>query len=118
MEPVSMIVAIAIAVGGLLSGTRIERRRSRRLIAEAQAQAQAQAAKAMCACDHAFGVHVDGECQGKIRQETGRVWDRNALEWNISYKWVQCPCRTYSGPPPLTIDIWAPRPILPVLEDL
>lgn len=50
----------------------------------------------VCACKHAFGLHVDGRCTGKTREPT--VWDGlgNEINWHL----VSCTCRCYAGDVP------------------
>lgn len=64
----------------------------------------------ICACEHPYGAHVNGECQEDVERPF-----YNTLGTRNGYEYVPCPCRRYTGPEPLSSDIWVP-PMLPTTE--
>lgn len=49
-----------------------------------------------CACTHAFGLHFNGQCTGKVREPIS--W--HSAGYEINWQLVPCRCRCYAGDVP------------------
>jgi hypothetical protein len=85
MDPVGMVVGVAILVGGWLAG-RLSRR-----------QKVGREPTLLCSCGYGYGAHENqGKCQAQIERPHYR-----ASGHRVGYEWVWCPCLAYDGPEPL-----------------
>lgn len=64
----------------------------------------------ICACEHPVGAHAEGGCEAEVERP---FYAENGA-WG-GHEYVACACRRYTGPEPLSSDIWVP-PMLPTTE--
>lgn len=57
-------------------------------------------ARAVCACEHAYGKHLEGQqCLEEVKRESDWLADGTPFKW----EYVQCKCQRYVGPEPVEI---------------
>ena len=96
MDPVSLLLGGAIALGGFIAG-----RASRRPKALSRPP---ELSKPICSCKHGLGAHDDGgRCVSQTKRE--RCWD--VYGHPIAWENATCPCLSYDGPEPLPRS-WVP----------
>jgi hypothetical protein len=103
----SMLVGAGLAVGpalvafvlGRASGRVAERRRL------------GEPVKPICSCEHGYGAHEDGRsCRQQVKRASKWGGDGDVKR----YEWVECACRGYDGPEPLSsIAGWRPPELMP-----
>ena len=105
MDPVSMAVGAGLVSLGMFIGWVIGAR------SRVDGGVGGNRVLPICACEHPYGAHLDGgECQEDVeRPHYNEYGSRNGFEY------VDCVCAKYTGPEPLSSDIWVP-PMLPTTE--
>ena len=102
-----MLVGAGLAVGPALVAFALGRASGR----GAERRRLGEPLKPICSCEHGYGAHEDG---GRCRQQVQRPskWDGDGDVKR--YEWVDCACRHYDGPEPLSsIGTWKPPELMP-----
>lgn len=58
----------------------------------------------VCACGHAVSAHAEKKgCRAEVRRE-----HYYSNGFRNGWEWVSCACLKYTGPEPISSDIWVP----------
>lgn len=97
VSAITLVVGAAILAAGFLSG----------LLSGLIISRRNRPVRPICACGHSYGAHFDDGDNGCAAEVQREVRDITSVT-GYSREWTPCACRRYTGPEPISSDIWVP----------